>query len=166
MKGRVGSLMTCTLILVTVKSYPGQKVFNFTQDDLDEDDMMMLDTWSQLFIWVGENANKEEKEQSAVIAYEYLIKHPSGNTWETWSKNVTHRFPFRLGRDPKTNIIIIKQGREPPIFTGWFGSWDPHMWANGKSYDEIRAEMGEDDLFKAIELSKISKSTPEVVEGR
>lgn len=53
------------------------KVFDFTQEDLDEDDVMMLDTWSQLFIWIGENANKEEKEQSAVIAYEYLIKHPS-----------------------------------------------------------------------------------------
>ena len=39
------------------------------------------------------------------------------------------------------------------------------MWANGKSYDEIRREMGEDDLFKSIELSKISKSTPKVVEG-
>ena len=124
---------------------------------------MMLDTWSQLFIWIGENANKEEKEQSAVIAYEYLIKHPSGNICDNdSSNNIT---PLRSGRDPKTNIIIIKQGREPPIFTGWFGSWDPHMWANGKSYDEIRAEMGEDDLFKSIELSKISKSTPKAVEG-
>ena len=38
----------------------------------------MLDTWSQIFIWIGDNANKEEKEQAAVIAYEYLMKHPSG----------------------------------------------------------------------------------------
>jgi len=121
------------------------EVFDFTQEDLDEDDVMMLDTWSQLFIWIGENANKEEKEQSAVLAYEYLIKHPSG-------------------RDPKTNIIIVKQGREPPIFTGWFGSWDPYLWANGKSYDEIRAEMGEDALFKSIEFSQISNHTPKAVE--
>ena len=53
-------------------------MFNFIQDDLDEDDVMMLDTWSQIFIWIGDNANKEEKEQAAVIAYEYLMKHPSG----------------------------------------------------------------------------------------
>ena len=76
-----------------------EEVFDFTQQDLDEDDIMMLDTWSQLFIWIGDNANKQEKEASAVCAYEYLVNHPAG-------------------RDPKTNIILVKQGREPPIFTG------------------------------------------------
>ena len=66
------------LLIVYSKTDCNQcKVFDFTQEDLDEDDVMMLDTWSQLFIWIGENANKEEKEQSAVLAYEYLIKHPS-----------------------------------------------------------------------------------------
>ena len=80
---------------MTVKATPVLKVFNFTQDDLDEDDVMMLDTWSQLFIWIGENANKEEKEQSAVIAYEYLIKHPSGNICDKVSSNSITPLRFR-----------------------------------------------------------------------
>ena len=29
---------------------------------------MLLDTWNQLFIWVGANANKIEKEKTAVAA--------------------------------------------------------------------------------------------------
>ena len=29
---------------------------------------MLLDTWNQLFIWIGTNARKEEKEQAAVAA--------------------------------------------------------------------------------------------------
>ena len=47
----------------------------------------------------GENSNRSEKEQSVVAAYEYLKSHPAG-------------------RDPDTNIVLVKQGREPPIFTG------------------------------------------------
>lgn len=121
------------------------EVFDFAQEDLEDDDIMMLDTWSQLFLWIGENANKEEKEQAAVVAYEYLVGHPAG-------------------RDPNTNVILVKQGREPPIFTGWFMAWDPHMWANGKSYDQVRAEMGNDDLFKTIELKDISNNTPAAVQ--
>ena len=84
--------------------------------------------------------------KAAVVAYEYLVGHPAG-------------------RDPNTNVILVKQGREPPIFTGWFMAWDPHMWANGKSYDQVRAEMGNDDLFKTIELKDISNNTPAAVQG-
>lgn len=25
-------------------------------------------------------------------------------------------------------ITTIKQGAEPPTFTGWFQAWDPKMW--------------------------------------
>jgi len=81
------------------------------------------------------------------------------------------------GRDPDTNVIMIKQGREPPTFTGlyyiyviltfitqkltlgWFLAWDPYMWSNGKTYDQIKAEMGSDDLFKSITLEELSNKS-------
>ena len=98
--------------------------------------------WS-FFTILGQFINRLK---AAVVAYEYLVGHPAG-------------------RDPNTNVILVKQGREPPIFTGWFMAWDPHMWANGKSYDQVRAEMGNDDLFKTIELKDISNNTPAAVQG-
>ena len=96
-----------------------------------------------IFVILGQFINRLK---AAVVAYEYLVGHPAG-------------------RDPNTNVILVKQGREPPIFTGWFMAWDPHMWANGKSYDQVRAEMGNDDLFKTIELKDISNNTPAAVQG-
>lgn len=113
------------------------EVFAFSQADLDTEDVMLLDTWSQVFIWVGSGALKEEKEQALVAAYEYLNTDPAG-------------------RDLATNIVLVKQGREPPTFTGWFMAWDPNMWSQGKSYEEIKAEMGSDDLFRSITLEDLS----------
>lgn len=64
----------------------------------------------QVFFWIGKGANESEKEAAAVMAQEYLRTHPSG-------------------RDLDTPIIVVKQGYEPPTFTGWFLAWDPLKWA-------------------------------------
>lgn len=71
----------------------------------------MVDTVTllQVFFWIGKGANESEKEAAAVMAQEYLRTHPSG-------------------RDPGTPIIVVKQGYEPPTFTGWFLAWDPLNW--------------------------------------
>uniref|UniRef100_A0AAY4B2L1 Macrophage-capping protein n=1 Tax=Denticeps clupeoides TaxID=299321 RepID=A0AAY4B2L1_9TELE len=81
---------------------------DFTQADLATDDVMLLDTWDQIFLWVGNEANEVEKTGSAKIAQDYVNSDPSG----------------RRG----TAVVTIKQGSEPPTFTGWFLAWDPKMW--------------------------------------
>ena len=64
----------------------------------------------QVFLWIGAEANATEKKGALSTAQEYLVTHPSG-------------------RDPDTPILIIKQGFEPPTFTGWFLAWDPFKWS-------------------------------------
>lgn len=66
-------------------------------------------TLLQVFFWTGKGANESEKEAAAVMVQEYLRTHPSG-------------------RDLDTPIIVVKQGYEPPTFTGWFLAWDPLNW--------------------------------------
>lgn len=31
-------------------------------------------------------------------------------------------------RDDSTAIVMVKQGYEPPTFTGFFGVWDTSLW--------------------------------------
>ncbi|XP_068196521.1 scinderin like b [Antennarius striatus] len=87
-----------------VEEVPG----DFTQSDLATDDVMLLDTWDQIFIWVGNDANGEERTGAPKIAKDYVDSDPSG----------------RKGLP----ISTIKQGSEPGMFTGWFQAWDPKMW--------------------------------------
>lgn len=122
------------------------EVDDFAQSDLDEEDVMLLDTWEevrgqrarsatprtlagcvylfsnklimshscskfpQIFLWIGNLSNQFETKEAWNSAQEYLRTHPAG-------------------RDPDTPIICVKQGYEPPTFTGWFNAWDPHKWS-------------------------------------
>uniref|UniRef100_A0AAR2IWU9 Gelsolin-like domain-containing protein n=1 Tax=Pygocentrus nattereri TaxID=42514 RepID=A0AAR2IWU9_PYGNA len=89
---------------LVVEEVPG----DFTQLDLATDDVMLLDTWDQIFLWIGKDANEVEKTGAPKLAKEYVDSDPSGR------------------RD--IPITTIKQGAEPPTFTGWFQAWDAQMW--------------------------------------
>uniref|UniRef100_A0A4W5K3M8 Gelsolin-like domain-containing protein n=2 Tax=Hucho hucho TaxID=62062 RepID=A0A4W5K3M8_9TELE len=86
------------------------EVEDLAQEDLDQDDVMLLDTWEEIFLWIGRSANEYETKEACNSALEYLRTHPAG-------------------RDPDTPIISVKQGYEPLTFTGWFNAWDPHKWS-------------------------------------
>ena len=36
----------------------------FTQTDLEVDDVMMLDTWKEVYLWIGNGANQEERREA------------------------------------------------------------------------------------------------------
>ncbi|KAK5849641.1 hypothetical protein PBY51_013959 [Eleginops maclovinus] len=100
------------------------EVEDFAQSDLDEEDVMLLDTWEEIFLWVGNLANQYETKEAWNSAQDYLRTHPAG-------------------RDPDTPVLFVKQGYEPPTFTGWFTAWDPHKWSGGNSYEEMRKKLSD-----------------------
>ena len=71
----------------------------FQQEDLCEDDVMILDTWYDLFVWVGTRSNAEERRRAMETAKQYVLTDP-------------------CKRDPNLSIYQVKQGHEPVIFTG------------------------------------------------
>ncbi|KAM4695645.1 gelsolin isoform 2-T2 [Rhinophrynus dorsalis] len=89
-----------------IEEVPGE----ITQDDLATDDVMLLDTWDQVFVWIGNEAKEEEKNEAVASASKYIESDPAN-------------------RDKRTPIAVIKQGFEPPTFTGWFLAWDADYWA-------------------------------------
>ncbi|XP_039544199.1 gelsolin-like [Pimephales promelas] len=88
-----------------IEEVPGE----MTQEDLATDDVMILDTWDQVFVWIGNEAHDEEKTEAMSSAEQYIKTDPAN-------------------RDSRTPIVKIKQGFEPPTFTGWFLGWDHDYW--------------------------------------
>ncbi|XP_075435078.1 gelsolin isoform X2 [Ascaphus truei] len=89
-----------------IEEVPGE----ITQEDLATDDVMLLDTWDQVFVWIGNEALEEEKKEALASASKYIESDPAN-------------------RDKRTPVAVIKQGFEPPTFTGWFLAWDNDYWA-------------------------------------
>ncbi|XP_062386192.1 LOW QUALITY PROTEIN: adseverin [Sardina pilchardus] len=96
-----------------IEEVPGE----WSQDDLAEDDVMLLDVWDQVFVWIGNDANELEKTESLKSAKAYIESDPSG-------------------RDKGMAVVVVKQGHEPPTFTGWFLAWDHARWGG---HDAARA---------------------------
>ncbi|XP_067686683.1 advillin-like isoform X1 [Haliotis asinina] len=100
-----------------------EQIQDFVQDDLVPEDVMLLDVWDALYLWIGSGSNKKERDSAETVALEYLSTDPAG-------------------RDKDTPIIKVKQGLEPPTFTGFFGVWDRDLWSKGKTYEELKRELG------------------------
>jgi Gelsolin repeat. len=49
-----------------------EEIMNFTQTDLIPEDVMMLDVHDSIFLWIGNNSNKEERDKAVTMAMEYL----------------------------------------------------------------------------------------------
>ena len=85
-----------------------EEVLNFSQIDLVPEDVMLLDTGETLFVWLGHESSKVERSEVLVTAKDYLLSDPSE-------------------RNADIPVIVVKQGHEPPNFTGFFGAWDPDL---------------------------------------
>uniref|UniRef100_A0AC34PVA3 Gelsolin-like domain-containing protein n=1 Tax=Panagrolaimus sp. JU765 TaxID=591449 RepID=A0AC34PVA3_9BILA len=86
-----------------------EEIADFYQEDLDGDDVMILDAVNTIYVWVGNGANKEEKDHAKLTAENYLS---------------TSKVP----RHKKTSIEVLYQGKESPTFKKHFPEWDDKMF--------------------------------------
>jgi hypothetical protein len=124
-------LSVCPLYVLISVAYSSQlfsgyfrveEIFDFDQEDLIEEDVMILDTYKEVFVWIGKGANVEEKKKSLETAIKYIEADKSGRTVQT------------------TVLATLKQGYEPTNFTGHFIAWNPDKWSQGKTYEQLKAE--------------------------
>jgi len=82
-----------------------EEIFGFSQDDLAEDDVYILDTFNEVYVWVGSGSNDVEKKAALETALVYVANAPDG-------------------RSKDTPVYRINAGSEPPLFTAHFLAWD------------------------------------------
>lgn len=51
-----------------------EEIFNFAQDDLLTEDVLILDTHAEVFVWVGQSVDPKEKQAVFDIAQVLLQK--------------------------------------------------------------------------------------------
>eukprot|EP00742_Colponemidia_sp_Colp-10_P001498 GILJ01001608.1.p1 GENE.GILJ01001608.1~~GILJ01001608.1.p1 ORF type:complete len:830 (-),score=172.89 GILJ01001608.1:131-2620(-) len=82
-----------------------EEIVDFAQDDLIDEDVMILDTFLEVFIWVGSQSNETEKQTAMEVAKKYVASATDG-------------------RSPDSPIVVVQAGSEPAMFTCHFRGWD------------------------------------------
>jgi len=82
------------------------EIYNFTQDDLMTEDIFILDSHSDIFVWVGQQVDTKNRAQALTIGESFL------------------ECDFLLEKlSREAPIYIVMEGSEPPFFTRFF-KWD------------------------------------------
>jgi hypothetical protein len=70
---------------------------DFGQQDLVSDDVMILDVWDTVYVWIGEGANKQERDEAERLAivrithrYIYMEKGGGQQTGEGRGQEAGH----------------------------------------------------------------------------
>eukprot|EP00966_Prymnesium_polylepis_P000649 14716-Prymnesium_polylepis.1 len=80
-----------------------EPIIDFTQEDLEEDDVFLLDVQTTIFVWIGKEANEQEKMGALDVAASFRDEQ---------------------GYSGGTAIVSVDSGSEPPLFTSKFHAWD------------------------------------------
>ncbi|XP_061955809.1 villin-3-like isoform X1 [Populus nigra] len=83
-----------------------EEVYNFSQDDLLTEDILILDTHAEVFVWVGQYVDPKEKQNVFDIGQKYIEMAVSLD-----------------GLSPNVPLYKVTEGNEPSFFTTYF-SWD------------------------------------------
>ncbi|KAG7033521.1 Villin-2 [Cucurbita argyrosperma subsp. argyrosperma] len=117
--------------LYTISSNKGrfqvQEVFNFSQDDLLTEDVLILDTHAEVFVWIGQLVDAKEKQNAFEIGQSYIELAASLE-----------------GLPPQVPLYKVTEGTEPTFFTTYF-SWD-----NTKAIDKTNASGGPRQRSEAL----------------
>jgi len=114
----------------TKKGVSIQEIFEFSQDDLLQEDVMILDSGAEVFVWIGHDATKDKRDRAFQSSLNYV-------------KNVND------GRSADTPVYQVNAGSEPPNFTCHFLGWnddkasdfaDPYARAAAKLAPPNKAE--------------------------
>ncbi|KAF9680537.1 hypothetical protein SADUNF_Sadunf06G0131700 [Salix dunnii] len=99
-------LFSCIFSKGNLKLSQVSEIYNFTQDDLMTEDIFILDSYSGIFVWVGQQVDSKRKLQALTIGQKFL------------------EHDFLLEKlSSETPIYIVMEGSEPPFFTRFF-TWD------------------------------------------
>jgi len=102
-----------------------EEVPNFTQEDLIDDDVMLLDMYTTVFVWVGSGANETEKSMAMDTCQKYIDATTDGRDKED------------------VGTMQVKAGSEPAMFTTNFIGWDEELFNKNKFEDPYEKKLRE-----------------------
>eukprot|EP01102_Stenamoeba_stenopodia_P006568 TRINITY_DN1810_c1_g1_i1.p1 TRINITY_DN1810_c1_g1~~TRINITY_DN1810_c1_g1_i1.p1 ORF type:complete len:998 (+),score=322.48 TRINITY_DN1810_c1_g1_i1:204-3197(+) len=113
------------------------EVPNFTQDDLDNEDVMILDAVQECFVWIGNQSTDVEKTGAMETAIAYIKQAPEDRA--------------------DNPVYVVHAGHEPPNFTSHF-----HAWDIVKAKDNLKSDASGESLEYLNKLAALQQASPKL----
>ncbi|KAH1197076.1 Villin-1 [Glycine max] len=94
------------IFLLQFESDHVKEIYNYTQDDLITEDVLLLDCQREIYVWVGLHSAVKSKQEALNLGLKFL-------EMDVLVEGLSLNIP----------IYIVTEGHEPPFFTRFF-SWD------------------------------------------
>ncbi|TKY47120.1 Villin-1 protein [Spatholobus suberectus] len=91
---------------ITRGDFKVKEIYNYTQDDLITEDVLLLDCQREIYVWVGLHSVVKSKQEALNLGLKFL-------EMDVLVEGLSLNIP----------IYIVMEGHEPPFFTHFF-SWD------------------------------------------
>ncbi|KAJ6691914.1 VILLIN-1 [Salix purpurea] len=114
-----------------------KEIYNFAQDDLTTEDVLILNCHEELHVWIGSHSNIKSKQQAILLGVKFLQTDP-----------------LVEGLSSETPIYVVTEGREPPFFTRFF------------EWDSSKANMHGNSFERKLAILKGKKQNLEVHTGK
>lgn len=105
--GNSSLIVGCSVAALIILPFQVKEIYNFTQDDLTTEDILVLDCCREIYVWIGCHSDLNSRQQALNIGQKFL---------ETDI--------LVEGLSLETPIYVVTEGHEPPFFTRFF-AWDP-----------------------------------------
>ncbi|KAI7981332.1 Villin-1 [Camellia lanceoleosa] len=86
--------------------FKAKEIYNFSQDDLTTEDVLVLDCHSEIYVWIGRHSNIGPKQEALTIGLKFVEMDI-----------------LVEGLSSESPIYVVTEGYEPPFFTRFF-EWD------------------------------------------
>ncbi|XP_028779934.1 villin-1 isoform X1 [Neltuma alba] len=83
-----------------------REIYNFTQDDLVTEDILLLDCQKEIYVWMGLHSVVRSKQEALNLGLKFI-------EMDVLVEDLS----------PETPIYVVTEGHEPPLFTRFF-VWD------------------------------------------
>ncbi|XP_028032005.1 gelsolin, cytoplasmic-like [Bombyx mandarina] len=92
----------------------------FSQQDLSEDGVYILDTGEELYFWQGADVTERVKSSKQEVIKKYIEDDGLDRTVDS------------------AVVVTVRQGAEPRVFKKLFPDWDDGMWSKLSSYEDMK----------------------------
>ncbi|XP_041366221.1 advillin-like [Gigantopelta aegis] len=117
-----------------------EDIHEFEQEDISDEDIVVMDTFDEVFVWCGRTKDVDQRKGVAQIAKDYIASDVAGRD------------------DIDVLVNFVSQGAEPRSFTMHFKAWSTEGYGGKAAYDLVRKRLRQENAKINVDVELVDRT--------